>query len=464
MARMPLSRVLAATATWVAFLATSAGCNATWLNFQDERTEPVSRPVEEKPEPEEVGPTRYAEQDPASPESADAEEPTGEEAQLAHIEATFEQYQARFSNPDGTLAPPPPAQGDVAASPLPSPSPAPPPNLSDAPATRPATADPVPSAERPFPGAPSASQEPGADEVNPSRVLGPNQAVVLDMPAGHAESPSAPPAAPSSLDSPLRVELLDVRPAGPGDAPDPQPASPAPNEPAVMSAEPPGWAAWIAQLQEDVATHPHHFDNQLRLRLLYLAMGQEDKAVRPPEDVDPYRGELLTTLCQVLAATGRAIENPAAAAEALDAVDALDRLVRAQSPVAITKLALVTRVNSFGDYEAIEPPRFTSHTPLHVFCYTEVANFRSEPVDQGQLRTVLSARMEIFQADGKRVWERSIPHIEDRVFTPRRDFFVPLEIQLDAPLSVGQYVLKVTIEDKLGATTDQQRLRFEVGR
>ena len=133
-----------------------------------------------------------------------------------------------------------------------------------------------------------------------------------------------------------------------------------------------------------------------------------------------------------------------------------------QSPVIIPRVALVTRVNSFGDYDAVQPPRFTAGQPIHVFVYTEVANFRCEPTADNRLHTVLAERVEIFDGAGKVIWQRAQANIEDRVLRPRHDFFMTLELELPADLAAGDYVLKVTVDDKLGATTDQQRLTFTV--
>jgi len=459
----------------IVLLLTSVGCHTPWLKWKSKRHEPVSSPVEERAPRVVPGPTRYADQ-PAQTQPADTAEVAGttadeEDPQLARLQATLARYQARFPNPDGTLPPEDAAQMQSAGSPPP-PSPyvqssgAPfpvarpePPRSSATPdvATRPADsiAWPVPSIPQPAPPAPGMIP-PAADPAPP---IVANTAVSLEAHGrpSHPESDEKAPVSPAPKK--LSVELVDVRPAD-ADAP---PAAPQANKPTDTSPEPVGLGEWIAQLEQDVAQHPQHVDNQLKLRLLYLATGQDAKAAEPLKNVDPLRGELLAALCQALVATRRAIENPTASTEALEAVNELHRLVREQSPIVIQKLALVTRVNSFGDYEAIDPARFPVGQPIHVFCYTEVANFRSEPVGDGRLHTVLAARMEIFDREGKILWQRSIPNIEDRVFTPRHDFFIPLEIKMDSPLPAGTYVLKVTIEDKLGATTDQQRLRFEVG-
>ena len=173
---------------------------------------------------------------------------------------------------------------------------------------------------------------------------------------------------------------------------------------------------------------------------------------------------MLSALFKALATAREALRDPTAAAPAaLTAVGELHRLLSEQSPIIITKIELITSVNSFGDYEAVSPARFPAGQPVHVFCYTEIANFHSEPTPDGRLRTVLSARLEVFDVTGQVIWQRSVPNIEDRSRTPRRDFFVPLEIKMPTHLPAGEYALKVTIEDKLGATTDQQRKTFTIG-
>jgi hypothetical protein len=152
------------------------------------------------------------------------------------------------------------------------------------------------------------------------------------------------------------------------------------------------------------------------------------------------------------------------AAEALAAVEDLHRLL--SETLAGDHSA--HRLGHRGQQLRRLPPRvarpFAPGTPIHVYCYTEVANFRSEPTSDGRIRTSLAARLEVFDATGASVWQQSVGQIEDRTLTPRRDFFVPLEMRLPPNLPEGDYALKVTIEDKLGATTDQQRLTFAVGR
>lgn len=324
-----------------------------------------------------------------------------------------------------------------------------------APATQPA----VVSANRPV--APAPVPEP----------RGPHPAGPTTLPAAettvHAQALTGRPVMSPAPTGTPRVELLDIRPAAmpmPATAAT-QPAASA-NQPTQPVTAPPAMdlGAFITELERSVQAHPAQLDEQFKLRLLYLATEQDEKAAGPMEGSDPVQGGLVTAVFDVLKAAKGTLRQPTSSpAPAILAVDELRRLLAQQSPVLIPKIALVTRVNSFGDYEAVNPPKFEAGQGVHVFLYTEVANFRSEPTPDGRLRTLLGAKVEIFDAAGKMIWQQSAAGIEDKVLSPRRDFFVPLEIRLPATTPAGEYVLKVTIEDKLGATTDQQRMTFVIG-
>jgi hypothetical protein len=279
---------------------------------------------------------------------------------------------------------------------------------------------------------------------------------------------AAPIAAVAAAPPSPRVELIDVRPAARPNQSSASTGSPASaNHPATAPAAgplPADMAAMIGTLEDTVAKHPEQLDDQLKLRLLYLITGQDEKAVAPLRTGDPVQAEFITALLKTLRNSKNMISDPASKdPSSLAALDELRRLLGQQLPVSIPRIALVTRINSFGDYQALSPAKFPAGRPIQVFLYTEVYNFRSEPTDEGKLHTVLSQKVQIFDSTGKIVWERSEPNIVDRVVTPRRDFFIPFPINLPGELPAGEYILKVTVEDKLGATADQQKLTFTIG-
>lgn len=359
------------------------------------------------------------------------------------------------------------------------------------PNTAQAAAKPQPASTGPTPRPVTDTTKPAPAVTTPAPTTRPamtanHPAVTAMQPVVAQAAPSAPPpasATPSGTDAqaspqPMninllpqlesnqpKVELMDIRPAS---APTTPPGTTDPlqqaNTPVVQSgARGNDLTSMLVELEEAVKAHPEQLDNQFKLRLLYLATDQDDKANGPITAGDAVQAHLLTALFNVITATKAALRQPTASpAQALLAAEELRRLLGQQAPVIIPKIALVTRVNSFGDYEAVSPAKFPAGQGIHVFLYTEVSNFRSEPTPDGRLRTLLAETVEIFDSTGKVIWKQTADNIEDKVLSPRRDFFIPVEVRLPAATPPGEYVLKASIEDKLGATTDQQKMTLVI--
>jgi hypothetical protein len=262
------------------------------------------------------------------------------------------------------------------------------------------------------------------------------------------------------------VEITDVRPVVNTTVASPSAAAASPNQPSQSDKTAPvNLNSVIDQVEQTVRQQPPNPEDELRLRLLYLAAGMDEKSAAPITGMDPVQAELLTAMVKTLASARQAMQQPQGQGNntaALASVDELRRLLGQQSGVTIPRLALVTKVTSFGDYEAINPLRFKQGSEIHAYAYTEISNFRSEPVDGDRLRTLIGEQVQVFDASGKVVWERNESKIEDIVRTPRRDFFIPFPLRLPANLPAGDYVLKVSVEDRIGGTTDQQRLSFSI--
>lgn len=365
--------------------------------------------------------------------------------------------------------------------------------VAPAPVPAPPTTAPAPAFVQTAPGAPSPAMLPDPSPAPTPLARAATQPVAADPPVANAPmaiagndqkagttfteaaasptprsvpiiQPSAvkpqPPASPAAT-----VDIVNIRPVIASAAADPDAALAAANQPAETEPAPPGASleSIVTQMEQTLEQRPPHPEDELRLRLLYLAAGMDAKLAEPVKGMDPIQSELLDAIVKAVASSRQAMLEPLNASNsALAATDELRRLLGQQSGVCIPRVALVTKVASYGDYEAISPLRFKAGSEIHAYLYTEVANFRSEPVDGDRLRTLLGERVQVFDAAGQVVWERHENNIEDRVRSPRRDFFIPFPMKLPATLAPGEYVLKVTIEDRVGGTTDQQRLSFTI--
>lgn len=435
------------------------GCNGTMESlFSGRGFKPLSEPVDTAAVPASQPAKAHAASPGAKGNAENGEAAGPDDPSVAKMNAAVESFVARF--PPAGLGPDTPKDATGAS------------KASDAPQNRPAVAQASATAVHPPVSidapAVAVNQEKSHTAALAAELAGAasehkaNAAVNLDRVA--SPQPMKP-ADPTPTAGVPQIEIVDVRPAA-----DPPPSAKAPasaNQPTNPSPAPQAGdvTRMITQLEEAVKQHPQQMDDQFKLRLLYLATGQNERATAPFTGVDPVQAELMTALFKTMAGAQDALREPSkGSAAALGAATDLRRLLAEQSPVVIKKMALVTAVNSFGDYKAVNPPLFPAGRPVHVFCYCEIANFHSEPTQDGRLRTILAASLEVFDPTGKIIWQQKIPQIEDLVYTPRQDFFAPLEVKLPATLAPGEYVLKVGVEDKLGATMDQQRMTFTIGK
>lgn len=128
-------------------------------------------------------------------------------------------------------------------------------------------------------------------------------------------------------------------------------------------------------------------------------------------------------------------------------VELSDRL-RGQAELAVPTLALCTWARGYGLYDPLEPARFAAGTEHKVVVYCEVENFQSQPNDKKQYETRLTQDVVLYtESNGLEVWKDKKQSYIDQSRARRHDFFIGRVITLPANLTIGTYLLKVTIED-----------------
>ncbi len=220
----------------------------------------------------------------------------------------------------------------------------------------------------------------------------------------------------------------------------------------------------IAALRERVAVAPEDVAARWELLLLQLADGNQDAAGPAPEGTADRATSVLGELRDVIVAVRDSLENPVVAADrALEAANALRATFSEQADLQIPAVALCTRVQTFGVYDEMPAAALVPGRPNRTIVYVEIANFMSEQTPEGQYRTLLSGELEVLTADGAPVWRHEQPDIVDVSRQRRNDFFLAQVITLPATLGVGDYVLKVTMEDELSGKSNQAIHSFSLG-
>ena len=119
-------------------------------------------------------------------------------------------------------------------------------------------------------------------------------------------------------------------------------------------------------------------------------------------------------------------------------------------------------VRGYGRYEAFDPPAFSAGRENEFVIYCQIENFVSREREDRKFESQCSMRTTVLNRAGDTVLEINDEHIADECRTRRRDCFIPRLVHLPATLSPGQYVVKVTIVDKIAGKVAEKRSTFRI--
>lgn len=173
----------------------------------------------------------------------------------------------------------------------------------------------------------------------------------------------------------------------------------------------------------------------------------------------------------LLAARDHVMQSPGAASDSLRL--ALSKLNLGPG-LKITKAALCTRVLGFGRYEALTTDTFIAGRPIPILVYSELDGFASRPArdgDPAQRSAPLAEQssVELMQSltlyhdpSGLQAWHRPGQKVIETGRNKRRDFYLVQRAELPATLTIGRYLLKVTVTDTTTGGTDEFTLPVNI--
>jgi hypothetical protein len=201
---------------------------------------------------------------------------------------------------------------------------------------------------------------------------------------------------------------------------------------------------------------------QLRLRMLYLAAGRRDDALRPIPGLSAIQQEFWTKemygLATYLDADSASDPQRRAAEAALHLREAAARIGELATPV-VRNLAFCKEVTSFGVFKRFPKDEFKAGDEALLYC--EIENLKAESTDKGY-RTSLKSSYQILDARGERVAVQEFPASEDVCTSQRRDFFIPYFIWIPKRIDQGTYTLQLTVEDMQTHKSGQASIQFIV--
>jgi len=201
---------------------------------------------------------------------------------------------------------------------------------------------------------------------------------------------------------------------------------------------------------------------QIELRLLYLAAGRRDDALRPILGMTSAEQEYWSSQLYALSTWLDTERLPAADRRASETLVQLDRARAKLAEIGTLQVRnpqLCTRVDGYGAFTKFKEDTFKPKQD--VVLYVELENFRSDATDTG-FRTALSSRYRILDAQGREVVVHEFPTIEEVCQNRRRDYYISFRVQLPARIYDGRHTLQLTVEDTLAKKVGQTSIEFTI--
>ncbi|MCR4412989.1 MAG: hypothetical protein NUV77_11270 [Thermoguttaceae bacterium] len=301
-----------------------------------------------------------------------------------------------------------------------------------------------------------------APQVLPAGGTGGNPPASPGQPAGDTATPGTSPSARLS----------------PPDQPAPQaaPTDASPKQSAAEGIEPasyrPASLSWKDHLMASIAALETELreaeggedaaDKHARLRMLSLAAGRRDEALRPipgapPGVQDFWRRELYGL--GVWLDAQRVSDASRRAGEAREQLAAALVPLGSLAPLVLRNLTFITQVQSYGDYKPFAKCEFLPDE--EALLYVEIENFTSEETPKG-FQTALEGSYRIFDSRNQQVAERHLGTTEETCRNPRRDFFLVYHLRIPKRIYAGKHTLQLTVVDLKSKKVGQSSVEFSV--
>lgn len=324
----------------------------------------------------------------------------------------------------------------------------------------PVEAKPVPVQIAPVPLMPLEEAEPTS--LHPLNPRAPIR--VVDMPpAVRPATPIQPPGAPAGMPAAALAAQTPAAAEPVAPSPPPTPTSEPARKMVVAPAIPPPAHASledvIAYNEGQASDQPESMELQLRLRMMYLAARQDQKALAPIPGMPADQNQAVHMLLQSMIAIRDNTEPSVPASEASISLIALQNLrerLMSFADLQIPLVKLCKSVDGYGVYKTFDSNEFPAGRSQPVIVYCELRNYAADPDESGLFHTRLNVNLTLYDAQGQVAQTQADKNVEDISANRRNDFFLTRVIILPATLKSGTYTLKTTVEDlkanKVGTT------------
>lgn len=249
-------------------------------------------------------------------------------------------------------------------------------------------------------------------------------------------------------------------------APPPQVPAPPPSQSVRPAEATIGSDTLGARLGKRAADYPEDLAAQADDQLLRLLRDESVPDMQSLSHLAPEDRELLSALMDALTNFRNQLRqnsNMIFSQKIAPLVDLSDRL-RSQAELTVPTFVVCTDALYFGKYTKLDPARFVAGKAHKIRIYYEVENFSSQFNDATkEYETKLDEQLVLYtESSGLPVWSSVKQQMPDMSRRRRRDYFVAEEINIPRTLTIGRYLLKVTVEDQQARRIAENTVPIEI--
>ncbi len=291
-----------------------------------------------------------------------------------------------------------------------------------------------------------------------------------------------PASAQSSQSSPLEQQLADAAKAegkvvqastASADASSANVALASVTSPSVPPPAATSWKQGVGQaielLEKQIKETPSSDESlllsqEMTLRMLYVSQRRLDDALRPIPLLNGNESEQQFVHHQMLALYEAS--NPDAMpvrsrhwSIVMNSQREATNHLAAASNLEVKSLAFCTEVERYGVVTKFPKTQFQADQEVLLYC--EIENVAAEKVRNG-FETQLQGSYEIMDSQGRKIADQLLPMEPELCQNHRRDYFIVYKIYMPPQIAIGNYQMRLTIEDMKARKFGQSQLEFSI--
>jgi len=203
---------------------------------------------------------------------------------------------------------------------------------------------------------------------------------------------------------------------------------------------------------------------ELTLRILYVSQRRLEDALRPIPLLNGNESEQQFVHHQMLALYEAS--NPDAMpvrsrhwSIVMNSQREATNHLAAASNLEVKSLAFCTEVERYGVVTKFPKSQFQADQEVLLYC--EIENVAAEKVRNG-FETQLQGSYEIMDSQGRKIADQLLPMEPELCQNHRRDYFIVYKIYMPPQIAIGNYQLRLTIEDMKARKFGQSQLEFSI--